>query len=119
KSVCHGGLGWSTVALLRGEGRTVLVDTGSFGMRPLIRRQLGAHDLGPADVTDVLLTHSHYDHSVNYVLFPKARIVIGRLELDWAITVPWGETPVPELYARELARRADVVRAEDGETVLP
>jgi hypothetical protein len=28
-----GGLGWSSVVLLRGHGRTVLVDTGSFSVR--------------------------------------------------------------------------------------
>ena len=26
KSVCHGGLGWSTIALLRDEGRVILMD---------------------------------------------------------------------------------------------
>ena len=41
KTVCHGGLGWSTVVLLRGEGRVVLIDTGSFNMRRLILEQLG------------------------------------------------------------------------------
>ena len=33
KAVCHGGLGWSTIALLRGHGRVVLIDTGAFGQR--------------------------------------------------------------------------------------
>ena len=32
KSVCHGGLGWSTIALLRGEGRVILIDVGAFGV---------------------------------------------------------------------------------------
>jgi len=27
KSVCHGGLGWSSVVLLRADGRIVLIDT--------------------------------------------------------------------------------------------
>lgn len=33
KSVCHGGLGWSTITLLRGGGRDILVDVGAFGVR--------------------------------------------------------------------------------------
>ena len=33
KTVCHGGLGWSTIVLLRGRGRIALVDTGGFGLR--------------------------------------------------------------------------------------
>jgi N-acyl homoserine lactone hydrolase len=33
KSVCHGGLGWSTVVLLRAYGRLALIDTGNMSMR--------------------------------------------------------------------------------------
>lgn len=29
KTVCHGGLGWSTVALVRGRGRVILIDAGN------------------------------------------------------------------------------------------
>ena len=31
KSVCHGGLGWSTIPLLRGKGRTAILDGGPLG----------------------------------------------------------------------------------------
>ena len=35
KTVCHGGLGWSTVALVRGQGRVILMDepTAALGVR--------------------------------------------------------------------------------------
>lgn len=119
KSVCHGSLGWSTNVLLRGEGRVAIVDVGSFGQRKLIQQQLEVHGLSPADVTDVLLTHSHHDHSVNWVMFPKARIHIGAGELEWAVREPWGTTPVPELYVRELASSPQLVRITPGTEVLP
>ena len=119
KSVCHGGLGWSTIALLRGRGRIALVDTGPFGMRGILQERLKARGLGPADITDVLLTHSHFDHSVNWTLFRNARIVIGAAELAWSLKQPWGETYVPELYMRELARWPTLVRANDGDEVMP
>ena len=45
KTVCHGGLGWSTVALVRGEGKVILIDSGNFGMRRLISERLAAHGL--------------------------------------------------------------------------
>jgi N-acyl homoserine lactone hydrolase len=119
KMVCHGGLGWSTIALLRGRGRVALVDVGAFSMRKGLVEQLARRGLKPADVTDVLLTHSHYDHSVNWTLFREARIVIGGGELDWSLEAPWGETPVPELYVRELARWPTLHRASGGEEVMP
>lgn len=119
KSVCHGSLGWSTVALLRGEGRVALVDVGSFSQRSLIQRQLAAHGLTPGDVTDVILTHAHHDHSVNWVMFPKARIHIGDGELEWSLKEPFGTSPVPELYVRELARSPQLVRVVPGRAALP
>src|SRR6185369_9842252 len=85
KTVCHGGLGWSTVALVRGEGRVVLVDAGNFGMRRLIAGRLEAHGLKPSDVTDVILTHAHYDHSINWPMFSASRVLIGKQELEWAV----------------------------------
>jgi N-acyl homoserine lactone hydrolase len=119
KSVCHGGLGWSSVVLVRAQDRIALVDAGSFGMRKLLLTRLAARQLKPLDVTDLLLTHSHYDHSVNWTLFRHARIVIGARELAWSLGEPWGETPVPELYVKELDRWATVHRATDGEEVFP
>jgi glyoxylase-like metal-dependent hydrolase (beta-lactamase superfamily II) len=119
KSVCHGSLGWSTIVLVRSAERVALIDVGSFGQRGLLVERLADRGLRPVDVTDVLLTHSHYDHSINWTLFGGARIVIGRDELDWSLTVPWGETPVPELYVRELERWPTAHAALDGEEVLP
>jgi len=119
KSVCHGGLGWSTIVLLRGHGRVILVDTGSFGMRRLLIARLAERGLQPADVTDVLLTHSHYDHAVNWTLFRDARIVIGDVEMGWALGVPWGETPVAELYVSVLSSWKTTHKAKDGEEVVP
>lgn len=119
KAVCHGGLGWSSIVLLRGHGRVALVDVGSFGIRKTLISQLAAYGLAPRDVTDILLTHSHYDHSINWTLFSHARIVIGSMELDWSVGEPWGETPVPELYVRELKSWATIETVADGDEVMP
>ena len=119
KAVCHGGLGWSTIVLLRGHGRVALVDVGTFGMRNLLIAGLERRGLKPADVTDVILTHSHHDHSINWVLFPHARIVIGAVELAWSVEEPWGETPVPELYVEKLQQWPTTARVDAGAEVLP
>lgn len=119
KSVCHGSLGWSSIVLIRRGERNALLDVGSFAQRFLLMERLAERDLQPADVTDVLLSHSHYDHSVNWTLFRHARIVIGRRELAWSLEQPWGETSVPELYMRELASWPTLHEAADGEGVFP
>ncbi|MFM9849609.1 MAG: MBL fold metallo-hydrolase [Hyphomicrobiaceae bacterium] len=119
KSVCHGGLGWSTIALLRGYGHVAFVDVGSFSQRGIIQQSLESRGLAPADVTDVLLTHSHWDHSLNWVMFSKARIAIGTKELAWSLQEPWGKGPVPELYVRELDRLDRTALVMAGDEVLP
>ena len=119
KSVRHGSLGWSTIVLVRRGDRLALVDCGAFGHRKLLAAALAERGLKPSDITDLLLTHTHYDHAVNWVLFPKARVAVGAVELDWAAGEPWGETVVPELYVRELGLFPKTERVADGEEVFP
>lgn len=119
RAVCHGGLGWSTTTLLRGDGANILVDVGAFGVRHLLGRQLRELGVAPQDITDVVLTHAHYDHAVNFTLFPNATVWIGEQELAWAAAQPPGFNPLPELYVRELAASPRVRRVADGQAFLP
>ena len=119
RAVCHGGLGWSTITLLRGAGRTMLLDVGAFGVRKPLAKQLAQHNVAPEDITDVVLTHLHYDHAVNFTLFPKATIWVGREELEWASAARPGFDPLPELYVQELARLDRVRLLDEGDEFLP
>jgi glyoxylase-like metal-dependent hydrolase (beta-lactamase superfamily II) len=119
RSLYHGGMGWSTIALLRGHGKVIVLDGGGVSMRRLLIGGLAERGVKPGDVTDLLLTHAHHDHLINWTLFRHARIAIGKRELDYALQVPWGESPVPELYAQELKKWPTVRTVEDGEEVLP
>ncbi|MEK9723565.1 MAG: MBL fold metallo-hydrolase [Rhodospirillaceae bacterium] len=119
KSVCHGSLGWSTIVLLRGQGRVALIDTGGFGVRHMLQEQLAHHGLKPSDVTDLLLSHCHYDHSVNWPLFKDARIVIAETEMAWGLREPWGTSPVPEFYVDRLSGWPTLEMVGDGDEVLP
>jgi glyoxylase-like metal-dependent hydrolase (beta-lactamase superfamily II) len=92
---------------------------GSFNMRRGLIEQLERRGLEPADVTHVILTHSHYDHSLNWILFRQARIVIGARELSWSLEAPWGETAVPELYMRELENWPSLHPVAAGQEVVP
>lgn len=119
RSVCNGGLGWSTTTLLRDSQHSILVDVGAFGVRHFLEQQLKNCGVSPEDITDVVLTHAHYDHAVNFTLFPNATVWIGADELSWAAAQPPGFNPLPELYVRELAVSPKVRRLADGETFLP
>ncbi|WP_431283206.1 MBL fold metallo-hydrolase [Humitalea sp. 24SJ18S-53] len=117
KSRGNGGLGWSSVALARAPGRVAILDTGSFSLRRTLVARLAVLGVTPADVTDVLLTHSHYDHSLNWPIFPKATIHIGTQELDWALSRPIDDPLVPDL--RSLATSPRLARIAPGASPLP
>ena len=119
KATAHGGLGWSGVTLLRGGGRVVLIDTGGFGVRAPLAQALADRDIAPAEVTDVLLTHVHYDHAVNALLFPEAEMCISEADLAWARDRPPGFDPVPELYAAALDDNPHICRLDGDGPVLP
>jgi len=119
KAICHGGLGWSTITLLRSDERTILIDVGAFGIRKPLQKQLKEHGVSPADVTDVVLTHAHYDHAINFVLFDRATVWIGADELRWAAAQPPGFDPLPELYVDALDTESRVRRVAAGEEFLP
>ncbi|MGG5821460.1 MBL fold metallo-hydrolase [Falsiroseomonas sp. HW251] len=119
KSKEQGGLGWSTVALARSEGRVVLLDTGRLGARKVLAEQLATHGLTPDEVTDVLITHVHYDHSENWPMFRRATIHAPRRELDWALAQPEGSPMLPDFALRALAESTRLHRLEEGPTGLP
>jgi len=117
--VYHGGLGWGAVALIRGRGRVALIDAGSFGMRRLLIERLKAAGVSPAAVTDLILTHAHHDHVVNWPLFGRARIFVGGAELQWSLTQPPGETPVPEFTMQALQRWPTLATLKDEDEAFP
>jgi N-acyl homoserine lactone hydrolase len=119
KSNENGGLGWSSVVLLRGHDRNILVDTGSFSVRRVLTDRLKSLGIARGDVTDLLLTHAHYDHMMNWTLFPNARIALFEDELDWALGDDIEGSLCAELYVRELARSEQLSRISVGDTGLP
>lgn len=118
-SESNGGLSWSTVGLLRSDDRVMLIDTGPVGARSLLRQRLRDFGLDFGDVTDLVITHLHHDHSINWPLFGAARIHVGRRELDWALNLLPSTEPTPEFYAAALAARHNTALLDDADQVLP
>lgn len=63
-----------TVSLIRDADRVVIVDPGMVADRGLILRPLRDLGLRPEDVTDVVVSHHHLDHTVNIALFPEVPV---------------------------------------------
>lgn len=95
--------------LIRGRGRTILVDTGMGTLfsdkyrdiyaidqsRHNLKAALAALEVAPETVSDVILTHLHFDHAGGAVerdgdgelrpAFPRARYHVQRRQLSWAL----------------------------------
>ncbi len=63
-----------TVSLIRDADRVVIVDPGMVADRDLILRPLRELGVRPEDVTDVVVSHHHLDHTVNIALFPEVPV---------------------------------------------
>jgi glyoxylase-like metal-dependent hydrolase (beta-lactamase superfamily II) len=64
----------STVTLIIDGDAVIIVDPGMVADRSALLAALEGHGPGPRDVTDVVFSHHHPDHTVNAALFPAARI---------------------------------------------
>lgn len=64
----------STVVLIIDGPRVIVVDPGMVADRAALLDALAAEGPGPGDVTDVVFSHHHPDHTVNAALFPAADI---------------------------------------------
>jgi len=80
----RGFLGYCTISLLPFEKGWLLFDTGHYGDRYMLLEVLENLKISPQDITYVVLSHLHYDHCLNFILFPQATIVLASKELEYA-----------------------------------
>jgi glyoxylase-like metal-dependent hydrolase (beta-lactamase superfamily II) len=123
--------------LVRGGGHTVLVDSGFY--RPQFFKTWTVRDfqmpvetlaklgLKPDDVTDLVLTHMHWDHANGMDLFPNARIWLQKEEYSYYTGPAWqsakthgGIEPddVMALVKLNLAGRVSLVDGDD-QSIFP
>jgi glyoxylase-like metal-dependent hydrolase (beta-lactamase superfamily II) len=85
--------------LIQGNGRNILLDSGfyherffkSWNVTDFVRpsEKLATLGLKPEDITDIIISHMHWDHLDGIDLFPKARIWIQRDEYTYYAGEAW------------------------------
>ncbi|MDH5590032.1 MAG: N-acyl homoserine lactonase family protein, partial [Gemmatimonadota bacterium] len=123
--------------LIRGKGRVILFDTGfhrprwfeRFDLDDYLRPDSALMEAGvdPADVTDVIVSHAHWDHMGGIDLFPAATLRIQREEYEYYTGPAWREggrkggidaEDIAHLVGRNMAGKVAVVEGDDVE-ILP
>ncbi len=125
------------VWLVRGNGRNILVDSG-FYHEQFFRQwhvadfvkpsdALARVGLKPEEISDVIITHMHWDHADGMDLFPRAHIWIQKDELEYYAGEAWqsrrthgGIDPDDVLEAVKLNTQAKVGLVNgDAQEILP
>jgi glyoxylase-like metal-dependent hydrolase (beta-lactamase superfamily II) len=122
--------------LLRGHGRTILFDAGFHRARWMQQFEIAdfiAPDsavrlagVSPADVTDVIVSHAHWDHMGGIDRFPNATLHIQRDEYAYYTGAAWQEggrrggidaDDILELVRRNTAGKVQLVAGDSAEVV--
>lgn len=64
----------STVSLIESGKSLVVIDPGMVASTSAMLKPFGILGHDPGDVTDVVISHHHPDHTMNIALFPNARV---------------------------------------------
>lgn len=64
----------STVSLVETEGALIVVDPGMVSSTSVILDPIRELGHNPDDVTDIVISHHHPDHTINIALFPNAKV---------------------------------------------
>ena len=63
--------------MITGNGKRIIVDTGSPRDKERLLEKLEQHKVSPQDVDFVVCTHGHVDHVGNLNIFPKAMCMVS------------------------------------------
>jgi glyoxylase-like metal-dependent hydrolase (beta-lactamase superfamily II) len=84
---------------LKGEnGRNIMVDAGYIDSSKTVGKDYVRPDvvskrlnISPSDITDIIITHPHYDHIGGIILFPHGKVWMQKKDYDYFVGGAWEE----------------------------
>ena len=127
-----------SIWLIKGSnGRNILMDTGflndiedakEFKVADYVRPDSALAKLGlkPTDITDIILSHPHWDHIDGVSLFPNAQIWMQKEDFNYFVSTAWQKNNDRGGYAKRdvrimidlnLAGKVTLVDGDDKEII--
>ena len=123
--------------LIKGNGKTILVDAGflndipdakEFDIVSYIRPDSTLQKLGlkPTDITDIILSHPHWDHIDGLDLFPNAQVWMQQDDFYYYVGAAWqkggfaggfNKRDVRKLIDKNLAGKLTLVNGDNQEII--
>ncbi len=110
----YGTMGAASVTLIQ-DDKNILVDTGHFGNRDLLLKNLAENDLSTSDIDTVFLTHMNWDHCLNVDIFKNAEIIIGKDEYELG-TLTGSNDGITEKF-KEYLKNRNTTSVSGGEKI--
>ncbi len=122
------------VWLLKGaNGKNILVDVGYLDTAKTSKKLVMQADVAlqkinvtPSDITDVIITHPHYDHIGGITLFPKAKVWMQKDDFEYFVGEAWQDKESSKFYRKNDVRniveinlhgRLKLVKGDDIEII--
>lgn len=116
----RGFLGWSSVYLIKlkeyDKEKFMLFDTGGYNERFELVKRLEALNLNVNDINAIFISHLHFDHSVNWTLFPNAKIYMSLEELNNAQKSR--DIMIPDFHSEKLIESKNFKIVKEGDSLF-
>ena len=57
----------------------------------------------PSDITDIIMTHPHYDHIGGINLFPKAKVWMQKDDFDYFVGEAWQDKETSNIIVKMMS----------------
>lgn len=114
----EGMISYCGITLIKGEHMT-LVDVGYPARRQILLQRLDERGIKATDIDRIVITHAHWDHSLNLAYFPNAEVFINADEYEYSQHPHPGDWATPAYIGDMINRAKKITKLRDGDELEP
>lgn len=106
---------WSAIVYVESGGKKILFDTGGPVRRYDILPRLAEYGAAPEDIDIVAISHFHNDHIHNYDYFTRAKFLLHKEEMAYALA--GGDGWTPRTFFKDLQESGKLFLVDEGDEI--